>query len=230
MLDAAAESLPDWISAHEAHELVRERNRDPSASTTIAKRAGSGMVRTRAALFVWERGAARGDKEEIRDEDADLPQDFWWANGEGALVQNWEAGDFTTWIDNKFQWRAFGVKFDRRGIEAMLAPPAPQPEPEPEPEPTEKNMESGRGEERSRPSVKSRKLAHDHPYVAAKTVLDLMSLPVAEQSRLTGPSVGRTMRDYYEQNAGRPPHDDNLDNYGESVLRALKEFWQRQEG
>lgn len=223
MLDAA-ESLPDWISAHEAHELVRERNRDPYASTTIAKRARSGMVRARATLFVWERGVSRGETEEIREEDADLPQDFWWANGEDALVQNWEAGDFTTWIDNKFQWRAFGVKFDRRGIEAMLAPLAPQPEP------TEKNTESGRDEEQSRQSVKSRKLAHDHPYVAAKTVLDLMNLPIAEQSRLTGPSIGRTMRDYYEQNAGRPPHDDNLDNYGESVLRALKEFWQRQAG
>lgn len=226
MLDAAAESLPDWISAHEAHELVRERNRDSDASTTIAKRACSGLVRAKATLFVWERGAARGDKQEIRDEDADLPQDFWWANGEGALVQNWEAGDFTTWIDNKFQWRAFGVKFDRLGIEAMLAPPAPQPQSEP----TEKFTESGQDSERSRQSVKSRKLAHDHPYVAAKTVLDLMNLPAAEQSRLTGPSVGRTMRDYYEQNAGRPPHDDNLDNYGESVLRALKEFWQRQAG
>lgn len=217
MLDAAAESAPDWISAHDAHERVYERNRDPNAAIAIAKRAHSGLVRARANLFVRECFDSRGDRNEIRQNNADLPSEFWWANGESALEQDWEAGDFATWIDAKFKWQAFGVKFDRSDIEAMLTPPSRDPE--------SSAIKHARSESRPRSPVRSRKLTHDHPYVAAKTFLELMNLPEAERGCLNGPSVGRTMRDYYEQTGNRPPHDDNLDDYGESVLRALKEHW-----
>lgn len=221
MLDDSADTSPDWISAHQAYELVSGRNQDAYAATSIANRVHAGLVRSRAKLFILERAAARGGKEKLSQEWTDLPKEFWWASGGDALDQDWDAGDFATWIDGKFKWQAFGVKFDRSGIEAMLAPPMP------EPESRDKIAENESNKGSSRSTVKSRKLAHDHPYVAAKTVLDLLNLPDAERNRLTGPSVGRTMRDYYEQNAGHAPHDDNLDNYGESVLRALKEYWQR---
>lgn len=220
----AADNTADWISAHEAYELVYERNRDPDAALTISKHAHAGLVRARAHLFVRKLAAARGVPEELRQEGAELPAEFWWADGEAGLEQDWEAGEFTTWIDSKFKWRAFGVKFDRSGIEAMLVPPVPQTEF------SRIASESAHRKERSRPIAKSRKLTHNHPYVAAKTVFELMNLPETERSRLTGPSVGRTMRDHYEQNAERWPHVDNLDEYGESVLRALKEYWQPQAG
>lgn len=217
MLDESADtSSPDWISAHQAYALVSERNQDACVATSIAKRAYAGLVRSRAKLFILERAAARGAKEKISQEYADLPKEFWRAKGEAALEQDWEAGDFSTWIDEKFEWQAFGVEFDRGGIDAMLAPPMPKP-----------FAENERGRVSSRPTIKSRKLTHDHPYVAAKAFLELMNLPEAEQGSLNGPSVGRTMRDYYEQNGKRAPHDDNLDEYGESVLRALREYWER---
>lgn len=219
MLDDSADTSPDWISAHEAYALVSERNQDACAATSIANRVHAGLVRSRARLFIFERAAARGEKEKISRENADLPSEFWWAKGETALEQNWEAGDFSTWIDDNYEWQAFGVQFERRDIEAMLAPPTPCPE---SPE-----IEDARSKGQSRPTIKSRTLTHDHPYVAAKAFSELMNLPEAERGNLNGPSVGRTMRDYYEQRGKRSPHDDNLDEYGESVLRALKEFWQR---
>lgn len=221
MLDDSADTLPDWISAHQAYELVSGRNQDAYAAASIANRVHAGLVRSRANLFILERAAARGGKEKISQECADLPKEFWWASGGDALDQDWDAGDFTTWIDGKFKWQAFGVKFDRSGIEAMLAPPMPIPESR------EKFAENERSKRTSRPTAKSRKLTHDHPYVGAKAFLELMNLPEADRGNLNGPSVGRTMRDYYEQSGNRAPHDDNLDEYGESVLRALKEFWQR---
>jgi hypothetical protein len=50
-----------------------------------------------------------------------VPAEFWWAEGEGALKQNWRTGDFDTWIDQEVHLRAFGVKFLRADIEKLIA-------------------------------------------------------------------------------------------------------------
>jgi len=51
--------------------------------------------------------------------DVEVPELFWWAEGEAALVQNWFTGDFETWLDQKLHLRAYGVIFWRADIERL---------------------------------------------------------------------------------------------------------------
>jgi len=81
----------------------------------ICKRAHSGMIRARAER--WTFGGRVVDK-------PDLPAKFWWAEGHEALKQDWTAGDFDTWIDDKAHLQAFGVTFLRADIEKMIPPEA----------------------------------------------------------------------------------------------------------
>lgn len=117
----------EWIKANEALEMARAvygGNPPYRAAKALAKRAHNGLIRTRARLFVWEENALGREKERNEAEWADLPRNFWWAEGHPALSQDWVAGDFSTWIRERFQWCAFGVEFCRQDIETMLPPPS----------------------------------------------------------------------------------------------------------
>jgi len=81
------------------------------------------MLRANAALLIFR------DTERLTD--VNVPRKFWWAKGYAALTQNWELGDFETWIDRKIHIEAFGVRFHRGDLDLMLgvassvAKPAP---------------------------------------------------------------------------------------------------------
>lgn len=102
------------ITAGEAIDLL-DKHRGSLASEAICKRANDGVITARARLLIL-------DKE--RHEDADVPAKFWWARGGDALEQNWDAGDFETWKNHTYHWRAYGVTFLESDILAML--PAPK--------------------------------------------------------------------------------------------------------
>ena len=104
----------EWLTAHEALELVRGTTSLHQAPRAICSRAYAGILAARATRLIL------GSKVE---DDAEVPASFWWAEGEAALKQNWGTGDFETWIDQRVQCRAFGVKFSRVGIESMLGKP-----------------------------------------------------------------------------------------------------------
>ncbi|WP_156363623.1 hypothetical protein [Sphingomonas sp. Leaf357] len=55
-----------------------------------------------------------------RQEDVEVPQEFWGAEGHEALDQDWVSGDFSTWIDHSAHWQAFGVTFGLSGLLEML--------------------------------------------------------------------------------------------------------------
>jgi len=98
-----------WISAIEA---LRQYDRAVPSKVgggprPIARLAHGGVVRSRARVFI-RRGPNR---QEERFENAELPAQFWWANGELALEADWDIGTFSTFIDNSFEWKAFGVEF-----------------------------------------------------------------------------------------------------------------------
>jgi predicted nucleotide-binding protein len=101
----------DWISAAEALALLKPAMGSYAAVRAIATRAHDGVVHSRAARFV------AGQR--VQD-NTEVPPSFWWARGEDALHQNWTAGDFDTWIDHKFHWRAYGVQFLRSDVESMI--------------------------------------------------------------------------------------------------------------
>lgn len=99
-----------YISAAEAYDRL-----DPhvtgSPAYTICPRARDGILTARAKVFFW-------GKE--RHEDCEIPKDFWWAGAEAALEQNWRAGDFSTYINQRLHCRAYGVTFLEADIDAIV--------------------------------------------------------------------------------------------------------------
>lgn len=111
--EVAEEYRPDdWISASEAIRLVRTATLSANSHIAIATRARAGLLRSRADLMIIGKTQ--------RHADVKVPESFWWAGGEAALTQNWEIGDFETWIDRNVLIQAFGVRFHRDDLRRMV--------------------------------------------------------------------------------------------------------------
>jgi hypothetical protein len=93
-----------WIQAAKALELV-------GSCYALCERLNAGLARASARLFL---------KDEERLEEVILPPEFWWAGGNEALEQDWDKGDFSTWIDEAEHWQAFGVTIELDGVLEML--------------------------------------------------------------------------------------------------------------
>jgi len=104
----------EWVSAADALAILEPRFTAFSAARRICERAYAGLIRARAELF-------QVDGREHQH--VDIPKEFWWAKGHEALEQDWAAGDFSTWIERRAQWNAFGVTFNRADIEKLLPDP-----------------------------------------------------------------------------------------------------------
>jgi len=103
-----------WVPASKALSLItRELGSDYGAMLALCRRAHAGLLRSQAQLYLTP---------DQRTEDAILPQEFWWAEGQEALNQDWTPGDFSTWIQQRFELKAFGVKFDFEGLRSMMSP------------------------------------------------------------------------------------------------------------
>jgi hypothetical protein len=116
------ESTEEWLSAAEALQLLKPRLGEYEARKTICKRAHSGLIRARAAPYMVRDRVLQDDK---------VPKEFWWAEGDAALTQNWQTGDFETYDPRgEVRYRAFAVSFLRADIEKVIpagaqGPPAP---------------------------------------------------------------------------------------------------------
>jgi predicted nucleotide-binding protein len=122
----------EWMSAYEARQFLHSH---ADAAEAICRRAHAGLIKARAKLFI-----SFGEEQT----DVEVPREFWWAEGEAALEQNWVSGDFETWVKKTEQSiggrvrregreQAFGVTFRRQDIEQLKpatdaspsAPPSP---------------------------------------------------------------------------------------------------------
>lgn len=100
-----------WIAAHVARKLVINPPSEWAEMLALCVRAHAGLVRTKARLLIV------GDD---RCENTPIPRAFWWAEGHEALEQNWATGDFSTWIDRRVHWQAFGISFALDDVLEML--------------------------------------------------------------------------------------------------------------
>ena len=107
----------DWLRASETIQRVRAATLSPRSNITICTRAHAGLVRARAELLML--GSDTRENHEV-------PTQFWWAEGHEALTQNWETGDFETWIDKRFHMKAFGITFHRDDIRQMVPSAFPE--------------------------------------------------------------------------------------------------------
>ena len=103
----------EWIRAAEAVAMLKPILPDYSARLRICERAHAGLIRARAQVFHHGQHTFH---------DHDIPKEFWWAEGHDALRQDWAAGDFSTWIEQRIQSKAFGVTFARADIQKLLPP------------------------------------------------------------------------------------------------------------
>ena len=109
---AGMATLDEWIRAAEAVQLLKPVLKGTySAQMRICARAHAGLIRARADRFMMDERA---------EGNFDIPKEFWWAEGNAALKQDWEAGDFSTWLKQTHHLRAFGVSFFRADIEKMI--------------------------------------------------------------------------------------------------------------
>ena len=116
---AQMESTEHWLTAAEASNLLKAAfSSEYLARKAICKRAHSGLIGARAERFIVA-GDVRAERE--------LPKEFWWAEGEAALTQNWITGDFDTWIRRQVHLEAFGVSFLRADIEKMVPATVSEP-------------------------------------------------------------------------------------------------------
>lgn len=117
--ESAAFKAEDWLSSAETIRRVRETTLSPTAHVDLARRAHAGLLRANARLMIVNDGQ--------RYPDCDVPAGFWWAEGQAALTQNWELGDFETWIKKSARYRIFGVRFRREDVGAMLGSSSAKP-------------------------------------------------------------------------------------------------------
>jgi predicted nucleotide-binding protein len=108
LADAQMPEEEEWISAQTALDLLDIGHH--LGTRTICKRAYAGLVKARAKLFI---------RDERSTHNVDVPKEFWWAEGEDALHQNWKTGDFDTWINQQIRVKAFSVTFRRSDIEQL---------------------------------------------------------------------------------------------------------------
>lgn len=101
----------EWIKAPLALQYVSGGKDDPEMQRRICERAHHGLILARAARLV-----AGGHQ----NRDIVIGKAFWWAEGRGALEQDWKTGDFFTWIDQKEEVKAFDVSFDFGGISELV--------------------------------------------------------------------------------------------------------------
>lgn len=114
------QSDDEWISAAEAVRLLKLAfNSELIAQRTICKRAHAGLIRSRAQKFLEDGVENIMENEASNRVDWELDSEFWWADGEAALEQNWTIGDFDTW-QGQSHLEAFGVTFLRADIEKLI--------------------------------------------------------------------------------------------------------------
>lgn len=101
----------DWIKAPLALQYVSEGPLDDAAMQRICERAHSGLIATKAELFLAEGQERRNHL---------LNQSFWRAEGAQALQQDWKVGDFSSLSGNGVRVQAFGVSFDFLALSELI--------------------------------------------------------------------------------------------------------------
>lgn len=94
-----------WIDARTALEIGGSVN-------ALCSRLYAGLIRARALRLKIGDEQSQGDHL--------VPQKLWWAQGAAALEQDWQAGDFSTWIDRSYEVKAFGVTFALSDVLEMV--------------------------------------------------------------------------------------------------------------
>lgn len=104
----------EWIKAQVAADAMWPGRKPAPVPNAITRRAEKGMVKANAELL-----SKQGPEGTTKVHNCPIPEEFW---GGWAMIPNWESGDFSAQVrqnGREEEWSAFGVTFERSGIEAM---------------------------------------------------------------------------------------------------------------
>tara|TARA_R110000868_G_scaffold202806_3_gene450641 strand:+ start:7484 stop:8596 length:1113 start_codon:yes stop_codon:yes gene_type:complete len=118
-VEAGMDDEVEWLDSNTTMTRVASVLGEEQARLTIAGRAHDGLIRTRADRFVAQEKSLNN---------FDIPSKFWWAGGHEALEQNWISGDFSTWIENRAHWKAYGVRFCAADIDKLIPEKSKMPD------------------------------------------------------------------------------------------------------
>ena len=108
--------MDDWITSHEAMQLLGPKSREAAErwAEAIVTRVGHGLMPVRASAFIHGSERRAGDHPEV---DGCLFRAY-------NLEQNWVTGDFSAepnpFAKEPISFKAFGVQFRRSDIEALV--------------------------------------------------------------------------------------------------------------
>lgn len=92
----------EWLSASETYSRILTATSSHNTHIAIAQRAHAGLLRAKALMMIVGQN---------RKSNSEVARHFWWAGGHAALKQDWQTGDFETWVDERLHLRALGVSF-----------------------------------------------------------------------------------------------------------------------
>lgn len=110
----------DWIAAADALRRASNHLAAQEARAALVAGAEAGAIVARAQRFTVEVPNACGQKMAFEDELVELPREFWSSEGRVMKDQDWEAGAFSSVVNDNFRHEAFGVEFDRAAVDALL--------------------------------------------------------------------------------------------------------------
>lgn len=109
----------EWISARDAAEAMWPGKKPAPVPNAITKYAEAGVVKAWAVLQTRQ-----GREGRIELPPGPIPKEFW---GGRSMVPDWDGGVFTATVQQDGyaeEWKAFGVRFEPTGVEAMAPPKA----------------------------------------------------------------------------------------------------------
>lgn len=100
-----------WISASKVIQVFGKYKPEYELKMAICARAHQGLIKTQAKTL-----SVSGEARNV----VEIPRQFWWAEGHEALEQDWDTGDFSTFVKDT-EMQAFSVSFDLDGLLGLIA-------------------------------------------------------------------------------------------------------------
>jgi hypothetical protein len=125
-----AKIADQWLSAHDALELLASCLERTQASRQIKEWASLGLILSQAEML-WEQRPWQG---EVLTSPAEIPPHFWRAYGRKPMKEDWSLGSFESWAcedsfsrtgirnPSEVHYRALNVEFECSDMLTLLPP------------------------------------------------------------------------------------------------------------
>lgn len=191
----------EWITSSEAVALLESKWGTGGAKRLIVDRCVQGVLNARAGSRVQMIGFSPGKN----SGPVYLTSDFWVGCVARGGVVDWETGDLS--LDgNGGATRYSDIRFQKSMIASLAGSPG-----------------DGQLPSDAAGTAKGGRRANRHGDAIAAVTLDLLDAGTDVINTSTGDAVGAQLKAEYAKLGKAPPDDRNLRDYGEGILRVLRQ-------